>query len=179
MGRPPPPPFGQCPKENVFFLLMSSLTTPHHSFVPLFLQIQSWKFPACSNVKCQQAVRPAAPRAASCLLPMQRRITHWRITAVAASVWIHSGSALPVSSTQQLEPDSGSRYQFALQKAVAARVSGGDRFDKMFLNSILKTLYHRQCHLTKLPQQLPKQPSEDRDHRSSAGTYPFFTIHCI
>ena len=25
MGRPPPPSFGQCPKENVFFLLMSSL----------------------------------------------------------------------------------------------------------------------------------------------------------
>ena len=26
MGSPPPPTFGQCPKENVFFLLMSSLT---------------------------------------------------------------------------------------------------------------------------------------------------------
>ena len=26
MGRPPPPSFGQCPKENVFFPLMSSLT---------------------------------------------------------------------------------------------------------------------------------------------------------
>ena len=26
MGRPPPPLFGQCPKENVFFVPMSSLT---------------------------------------------------------------------------------------------------------------------------------------------------------
>ena len=26
MGRPPPPKFGQCPKENVFFLLTSSLS---------------------------------------------------------------------------------------------------------------------------------------------------------
>ena len=27
MGRPPPPSFGQCPKENVFFPLMSSLSS--------------------------------------------------------------------------------------------------------------------------------------------------------
>ena len=38
---------------------------------------------------------------------------------------------------------------------------------------------HRWSHLTKLPWQLPKQPWEDRDYSSGAGTDPFFTIHCI
>ena len=64
--------------------------------------------------------------------------------------------------------------------AVAVRVSGGDRFaKKKFLNSILKILCHRCCNLTKLPWQLSKQPWEDRDDPSGAGTDPFFKIHCI
>ena len=33
MGRPPPPSFGQCPKENVFLLLMSSLTAPLYTYL--------------------------------------------------------------------------------------------------------------------------------------------------
>ena len=64
-------------------------------------------------------------------------------TAAVASAQIHLGSALLVFSTQQLDPDSGRRSHFALQKAVAVKVSGGDRFGKMFLNSILKTFCHR------------------------------------
>ena len=70
--------------------------------------------------------------------------------AAAASV----GTALLVSSTQQLDPDFGSIH-FALQKAVAPRVSGGDRFGNIFLNSILsETLSHRCRYLAKLPLQL-------------------------
>ena len=79
---------------------------------------------------------PAAP--AQTWKPKTASInTFLAITAAAASVQIHLGSALLVSSTQQLESDSGGQH-FALQEAVAARVSGGDRFGNMFLNSILK-----------------------------------------
>ena len=43
-------------------------------------------------------------------------------TVAAASVQIHLGAALLVSSIQQLEPNSGSQTHFVLQRAVAAKV---------------------------------------------------------
>ena len=58
--------------------------------------------------------------------------TFMRTTAAVASVQIKLGSVLLVSSAQQMGPDCGSQCtpHFALQKAVAARVSGGDSFVK-------------------------------------------------
>ena len=99
-------------------------------------------------------------------------------TAAAASVEIQVGSALLVSSTQQLEPNIGSqKYHFALQMAVAMKVSGAK---KMVLYSFsLNTPCHRYGHLTKPPWQLPKQSEEDRDDTSGAGTDHLITIHCI
>lgn len=43
--------------------------------------------------------------------------------AAATSAQIQLGSAWPVSLTRPLEPDSGRCHRFALQTAVAARVS--------------------------------------------------------
>ena len=48
--------------------------------------------------------------------------------AAAASAQIQLGSALLVSQTRPLEPDSGRWHQFALQTAVAARVSNVETF---------------------------------------------------
>ena len=51
-------------------------------------------------------------------------------SAVATSAWVNIGLALPVSSIQQLEPQSGSQkthQSFALLKAVAVRVSSWER----------------------------------------------------
>ena len=55
-------------------------------------------------------------------------------TAAAASVQIQVGSALLVSSTQQLEPNIGSqKAHFALQMAVAVKVSDNMKMVKIFL----------------------------------------------
>ena len=56
-------------------------------------------------------------------------------TAAAASVQIQVGSALLVSSTQQLEPNIGSQctHHFALQMAVAVKVSDNMNMVKIFL----------------------------------------------
>ena len=48
--------------------------------------------------------------------------------AAAASAQMQLGSALLVSQTRPLEPDSGRWHQFALQTAVAARVSNVETF---------------------------------------------------
>mgnify|MGYP003326606674 CR=1 FL=1 len=79
------------------------------------------------------------------------------VTIVAVANVLRASHSHVLILTQPLELESGTQH-FALQKAVAAKVSGGDRFVKMFLNSILKTFCHRCCNLTKLPWQLPEQP---------------------
>ena len=52
-------------------------------------------------------------------------------TAAAASVHIQVGSALLVSSTQQLEPNIGSQSHFAVD--VSVKVSGQNKMVKIFL----------------------------------------------
>ena len=75
----------------------------------------------------QSAVLPPLAAPAQTWKPTTANINmNMATTATAASVQIQVGSALLVSSIQQLEPDSGSqKSHFALQKAVAATVSGG------------------------------------------------------
>ena len=55
MGRPPPTSFGQCPKENVFFKLMSSLSEkwPLVSFV-----VGGVSFTKEWTVECQLELSP-------------------------------------------------------------------------------------------------------------------------
>ena len=98
-------------------------------------------------------------------------------TTAAAVVFRDSHVSL---TTQPLVLDSGRchRHLLALQTAVAARVSGEDNLVEMFF-LISHTLYHRCGHFTKLPQQLPKLPGEDREDRSGAGTDRVIRIHCI
>ena len=78
-------------------------------------------------------------------------------TAVVVSVmltWL-------VLLIRQLDLESGSQctHLFALQKDVASRVSGGNKF-------VLKLLYHRYCHFAKPPWQLSKQCGENRNNTS-------------
>ena len=99
-------------------------------------------------------------------------------TAAVASVQIQVGSALLVSSTQQLEPNIGSqKAHFVLQMAVAVKVSDNMKMVKISFSS--NTPCHRYCHLTKLPQQLSERPREDRHDTSGGGTDPLITFHCI
>ena len=107
----------------------------------------------------QSAASPSLAASAQTRKPTNANMnTSMATTAAAASAKIHLGSALLVFSTQQLDPDSGSQKTHVLQKSVAAMVSGGARFGQMFFSSILNTLYHRQCYLTKLPWPISKQP---------------------
>ena len=76
--------------------------------------------------------------------------TFMTATAAAASVQIQVGSALLVSSTQQLEPNIGSqKSHFALLMAVAVKVSDNMEMVKISFSS--NTPCHRYGHLTKLP----------------------------
>ena len=64
---------------------------------------------------------PAAP--AHTLKPTASTRLLLATTAAAANAQIQLGSALLVSLTRPMEPDSGRCHQLALQTAVAARVS--------------------------------------------------------
>ena len=95
------------------------------------------------------------PNLATCVFHLlEPRIAITLPTIAAVAIVLTASPSLVSPLTRSLELDSGNQH-FALQKAVAARVSGGDRFGKIILSSILKTLYHRYCHLTELPWQLP------------------------
>ena len=119
------------------------------------------------------------------------------LLTIAAAASVLRASHSHVLLTQPLELDSGSQH-FALQKAVAAKVSGGDSIVLSLFhewedgNAILSggekcptfsfssnTPCHRCGHLTKLPWQLPKQSGEDRYDTSGGGTDHLIAIHCI
>ena len=71
-------------------------------------------------------------------------------------------STWPVLLTRPLDQDSGSQNTrcFVQQKAVASRVSGGEKMIPW------QTAIHRCCQLAKLPGQLPSQHGKDRDDSS-------------
>ena len=71
-------------------------------------------------------------------------------TIAAVAIVLTASPSLVSPLTRSLELDSGNTQHFALQKAVAAKVSG-DESGKMFL-------FHRCCHLAKPPWRLPRQP---------------------
>ena len=84
-------------------------------------------------------------------------------TAAAASVEIQVGSALLVSSTQQLEPNIGSqKSHFALQMAVAMKVSDNMKMVKIFLflkHSLPQVMSPHQTTLT-TTQTIWRRPTQ-------------------
>ena len=82
----------------------------------------------------QSAALPPLAAPAQIWKPTTATMITFMTTAAAASVQIQVGSALLVSSTQQLEPNIGSQTShFALQMAVAMKVSDNMKIVKIFL----------------------------------------------
>ena len=86
-------------------------------------------------------------------------------TAAAASAQMQLGSALLVSPTRPLEPDSGRCHQFAPETAVAARVSNVEKIveNVPFVEFNLKDCLQQVLSPLQTTQQLSSQPGEDRD----------------
>ena len=100
----------------------------------------------------QSAALPPLAATAQTWKPTTAKMNTLSTTAAAASVQIQVGSALLVSSTQQLEPNIGSqKSHFALQMAVAVKVSDNMKMVKIFLffkHSLPQVLSPHQTTLT-------------------------------
>ena len=81
---------------------------------------------------------------------LEPRIAITLPTIAAVAIALTASPSLVSPMTRSLELESGNQH-FALQKAVAAKVSGDEKRPKCIF-------FHRCCHLAKLPWQLPRQP---------------------
>ena len=110
------------------------------------------------DFKSNQRVLLCPPHRATFVLHLLDPRTAIMTQTIAAVDSVQKASHSHVPLTQPLGLDTGSQH-FALQKAVAARVSTVlMEFSKMCVEIIVKNSLHRKPHLAQPPWQLSSQP---------------------